>query len=107
MVLTIAVASIGLTALVRFSKQQYFLHLASDVQDNSKFWRNFSYLPSCKEAPNHPDVNVICEDIFLSIAENTVSDLPSLNTFPLHYINTCDDVPSTSMSEVDVEYTYF
>ena len=64
------------------------------------------FVISRKKIQHYPDVNVTCEDInhhFLSIAGNTVSDLPSVNTSPLHYINTCDDVPSMSMSEVDVQ----
>jgi len=50
-------------------------------------------------------VNFSCEDVnrhFLSIAAKTVSDLPSINT-SLQYINTSNDVPTLSLSEVSIQ----
>jgi len=54
----------------------------------------------------HPDVNFSCDNInchFLSITTNTVTDLPSVRTSPLQYSNTSNDVPSLSLSEVNVQ----
>ena len=93
------------TALVQSSKRRYLQHLAS-VDNNTKFWRHFKYLSSHRKAHQHSDVSFSCEDInchFLSIATKTVSDLPSVDTSPLEYVNTCNDVPSMSILEVNTQ----
>jgi len=95
------------TAMTRSAKQQYLLHLVSDLKKTSpKFWNQFKYLSSRSKADHHflSDVSLTCEDFnrhFVSVAQKTISDLPSVDICPLSYI-TSVDVPAMHLTEVDV-----
>ena len=55
--------------MVWFSKKDYFLQLASNLKNSSKFWKNFKYLSSRKKVQHQPDFSVTYEDINHHIAE--------------------------------------
>ena len=95
------------TAMTRSAKQQYLLHLASDLKNSSTFWKQFKHLSSRSKAGHHSlsNVSLTCEDFnqhFLSVARQTVSDLPFLDICPLSYLTNIN-VPLMHLAEVDVQ----
>ena len=95
------------TAMTRSAKHQYLSNLGLNLKhDSSKFWKHFSHLSSHQRSQYQTNSDFTSEDInehFLSVAQKTVSVLPSSHTSPTSYITINTDVSPLKLSEVDVQ----